>query len=61
MAVHLPFLTWRFVIALLFLTLLCLQRRQFLPPPKGSRLKTAWVGLLIIGGYSYLLLVVSAR
>lgn len=53
-------LTWRFVIALLFLTLLCLQRRQFLPP-KGSRLKTAWVGLLIIGGYSICYLLALAN
>lgn len=53
-------LIWRFIIALAFLAFLCLQRRRFLPP-KGSRLKTAWVGLLIIGGYSICYLLALAN
>lgn len=53
-------LTWRFVIALAFLSFLCFQRHRFLPP-KGSRLKTAWVGLLIIGGYSICYLLALAN
>ncbi|WP_193015794.1 DMT family transporter [Proteus sp. FME41] len=53
-------LTWRFIIALVFLSFLCFQRHRFLPP-KGSRLKTAWVGLLIIGGYSICYLLALAN
>lgn len=53
-------LTWRFIIALAFLSILCIQRHRFLPP-KGSRLKTAWVGLLIIGGYSICYLLALAN
>lgn len=53
-------LTWRFIIALAFLSFLCIQRHRFLPP-KGSRLKTAWVGLLIIGGYSICYLLALAN
>ncbi|QAV22843.1 DMT family transporter [Proteus hauseri] len=53
-------LTWRFVIALAFLAVLCFQRHRFLPP-KGRRLKTAWVGLLIIGGYSICYLLALAN
>lgn len=39
---------------------MCIQRHRFLPP-KGSRLKTAWVGLLIIGGYSICYLLALAN
>lgn len=53
-------LTWRFIIALAFLSFLCIQHHRFLPP-KGSRLKTAWVGLLIIGGYSICYLLALAN
>ncbi|MBG6027095.1 DMT family transporter [Proteus mirabilis] len=53
-------LTWRFIIALAFLSILCIQRHRFLPP-KGIRLKTAWVGLLIIGGYSICYLLALAN
>lgn len=53
-------LTWRFIIALAFLSILCIHRHRFLPP-KGSRLKTAWVGLLIIGGYSICYLLALAN
>lgn len=41
----------RFTIAFLFLLLLCMFKKRFLPA-SGSRKKIAAVGLLIIGGYS---------
>lgn len=48
-----------FVIALLFLTLTLSQRHNFFP--LRSRLKTAWVGLLIISGYSICYLLALAN
>ncbi|MDC9595307.1 DMT family transporter [Xenorhabdus anantnagensis] len=44
-------LTVRFSIAFLFLLLLCISKKRYLPAP-GSSKKVAGVGLLIIGGYS---------
>ncbi|KMJ45349.1 multidrug DMT transporter permease [Xenorhabdus khoisanae] len=44
-------LTVRFSIAFLFLLILCMFKKRYLPAP-GNRKKVATVGLLIIGGYS---------
>ena len=52
-------LTWRFIIALAFLSFLCIQRHRFLPP-KGGRLKNS-MGRFTYHWWLFYLLSFSAR